>query len=181
MKYTLSILLFFCLGTLLAQPNGKFGGGNSDGFACTAINNASLLELSIALDIKTFLQGTYNTTDNLMNDDLRTAGLLPLTEPYTALGYTHVGGSGGESISTALLDITGADALVDWVLIELRSAADNSVVLATRAALLQRDGDVVDTDGKSAVRFAIAAGNYYVAVRHRNHLGIMTLGTVVVN
>ncbi len=41
--------------------------------------------------------------------------------------------------------------------------------------MLQRDGDVVDTDGQSAVRFENTFwGEYYLAVRHRNHLGIMT-------
>jgi hypothetical protein len=33
---------------------------------------------------------------------------------------------------------------------------------------------VVGVDGASAVSFAIAAGNYHVAVLHRNHFGCMT-------
>jgi len=40
--------------------------------------------------------------------------------------------------------------------------------------LLQRDGDVADLDGKSAVNMPAPAGNYYLAIRHRNHLGVMT-------
>lgn len=50
-----------------------------------------------------------------------------------------------------------------------------SIIVASRSALLQRDGDVVDTDGVSAVSMFIGQGNYYVATRHRNHLGAMTL------
>ena len=53
--------------------------------------------------------------------------------------------------------------------------------LATRAALLQRDGDVVDVDGVSSVQVAVADGNYYVAVRHRNHLGVMTANPVALS
>jgi hypothetical protein len=42
--------------------------------------------------------------------------------------------------------------------------------------LLQADGDIVDTDGESAVGFPNATpGDYYVTVRHRNHLGFRTL------
>ena len=45
--------------------------------------------------------------------------------------------------------------------------------MQTRAALIQRDGDIVDVDGVSPVTFnGIADGNYILAVRHRNHLGL---------
>ncbi len=57
----------------------------------------------------------------------------------------------------------------------LRAENNASNVLSTRAALLQADGDVVDVDGISSVQFSgINEGNYYLAIRHRNHLGIMT-------
>ena len=67
--------------------------------------------------------------------------------------------------------------IVDWVFIELRSStvSPGNTVLQTRSALLQRDGDVVDVDGKSPVVFnSVADGNYTIAIRHRNHLGIST-------
>jgi hypothetical protein len=40
--------------------------------------------------------------------------------------------------------------------------------------LLQRDGDVVAEDGTSAIALLAVPGDYFVAVRHRNHLGCMT-------
>ena len=40
--------------------------------------------------------------------------------------------------------------------------------------MLQRDGDVVDLDGVSPVSLNSAPGSYYIALRHRNHLGVMT-------
>jgi len=40
--------------------------------------------------------------------------------------------------------------------------------------LLQRDGDIVEVDGVSPVSFTLPNGDYYVAIRHRNHLGAMT-------
>jgi hypothetical protein len=67
---------------------------------------------------------------------------------------------------------------VDWVVVELRTPAATSTVAASCAALLQRDGDVVALDGVSPVSITAAAGSYHVAVRHRNHLGVMTASPV---
>jgi glucose/arabinose dehydrogenase/PKD repeat protein len=131
------------------------------------------------LSLRMVLGGPYDAATGLMKDDLRAAGLIPALEPYTALGYLQVGG-GGETVAPATLAITGKNAVVDWVLVELRDQLDPAVVVATRCALLQRDGDVVGTDGHAALTFGVPAGNYYVAARHRNHLGVMTATPVAV-
>ncbi|MBK6626337.1 MAG: hypothetical protein IPJ87_17165 [Flavobacteriales bacterium] len=110
----------------------------------------------------------------LMSDGLRTAGLLPLSEPYSALGYTYVGTAPGTTTTAGVLAVTGNDAIVDWVVVELRNNTTPTTIVASRPALLQRDGDVVDLDGDPYVSFPVAAGLYKVAVRHRNHLGVMT-------
>lgn len=130
-----------------------------------------------AIRLKAFLSGAYDPSIGLMNDALRGLPTFPLTEPYTLSGYTHVGG-GGEVIPPMVLDLSGPDAIVDWVVLELRNISDPSTVVATRSALIQRDGDVVGLDGVSAVLFTAISGSYHVAVRHRNHLGAMTLGGV---
>ena len=66
-----------------------------------------------------------------------------------------------------------------WVFIELHDAANPTNIVATMSALLQRDGDVVKaSDGVSPVYLdSITNGNYYIAIRHRNHLGVMTSTT----
>ncbi|MBK7753849.1 MAG: hypothetical protein IPI41_14960 [Flavobacteriales bacterium] len=112
-----------------------------------------------------------------MRDDLRTASLLPLEEPYSALGYVHHAQGGGETIAPSVLSVTGNDAVVDWVFLEVRDQSEPSQVIATRSGLLQRDGDVVDLDGVSPVRLYVPSGQYHLAIRHRNHLGVMTAGT----
>ncbi|RMG88084.1 MAG: hypothetical protein D6714_01230, partial [Bacteroidetes bacterium] len=122
---------------------------------------------------KVFLQGAYDVNTGLMRDDLRVKGLIPAVEPYSQLPQFDYP-NGGDIVSPAVLSLDGADAIVDWVFLELRSAVDPSEVLASRAALLQRDGDVVDVDGQSAPAFSIQPGNYYLAIRHRNHLGVMS-------
>lgn len=131
--------------------------------------------------IRLLLEGPYNATTGLMSDHLRTDGLIPTIEPYTALGFTQVGG-GGESVTPAVLSEQGPNAIVDWVFLELRDAADFTITVATRSALLQADGDIVDTDGISNVRFyEVLDGNFYVVARHRNHLSVMTPGSLPMN
>ena len=58
--------------------------------------------------------------------------------------------------------------------LELLGGAD-TIPIASRSALLQRDGDIVDVDGVSPVGFELLPnGAYFLSVRHRNHLGVMT-------
>ncbi|HRH37577.1 MAG TPA: hypothetical protein PK760_04500, partial [Flavobacteriales bacterium] len=75
--------------------------------------------LRLQLDVRAFLQGPFNATTMRMSDALRTAGYLPMTEPYTALGYDQVGG-GGERTRASVLAVSGDDAIIDWVFFELR-------------------------------------------------------------
>ncbi len=130
-------------------------------------------ESCVLVSARVFLEGPYDSGSGLMADGMRALGLVPTTEPYTGIGYVHVGG-GGETTTPAVLAVPGNNAIVDWVLMELRGTLAGNVISASRSALVQRDGDVVDMDGVSPVSFTIAPGSYHVAVRHRNHLGAMT-------
>jgi hypothetical protein len=134
---------------------------------------------TVAVSPKLWLEGPFEATvPPLMRDDLRSGNYLPPTEPYTGLGYVHTAGGGGEQIGAGVLAVTGPNAIVDYVLVEARSAAAPATILASRTALLQRDGDVVGMDGASPVLLQVAPGSYHVAVRHRNHLGVMTANAV---
>ncbi len=134
-----------------------------------------LEEAGVFLKTKVFLQGSYDDTTGLMRDVLRQKNYLPLQEPYTnaAPAFQHTRG-GKEQVDAAVFRISGENAIVDWVFLELRDKTDASKISATRAALLQRDGDVVEIDGFSPVQFSLVPDSYYVAIRHRNHLGIMS-------
>lgn len=140
-----------------------------------AVDNPVLDDSKVNVATRVVLGGAYDSDSGLMRDDLRQLGHLPLTEPYTAAGYTFVGG-GGEMVDASVFNATGNDAIVDWVILELRDANTPATILASRAALIQRDGDIVDLDGKNtAVSFTgLTAGNYYLSVRHRNHLSATT-------
>lgn len=135
----------------------------------------------VQLAAKVYLQGAlFGVTGNLMRDDLRSKNLLPITNPYTALGYVGMSSTG--TLTNSVLAVTGDNAIVDWVFIELRSSTNQTQIVDSRAALVQRDGNIVDLDGVSAVSFASAPINsYYVVVRHRNHLGVMTASPVALS
>ncbi|MBP7449787.1 MAG: VCBS repeat-containing protein [Flavobacteriales bacterium] len=159
--------------------NGLPGGGG-DGYYLHWMKN---LSGGVALNARALLEGPYEQGTLLMGDALRAAQLVPAMEPYSGLGYVFQGG-GGETTTTGLtyspLLTTGNDAPVDWVVIELRSTIAPYAVVYSRSALLQRDGDVVDTDG-DPLWLDAAPGNYRVALRHRNHLGVMTNSNIALS
>jgi len=131
----------------------------------------ALDEIVIKSDItpKIVLQGAALNPnigeENLMRDDLRVNGLLPTTSPYID----------AITCDAAVFSTTGNDAIVDWVYVELRDETDNTMVVKGQSALLQRDGDIINVDGVSSVSFnKIPASNYYVAIKHRNHMGIIS-------
>ncbi|MEZ4861110.1 MAG: choice-of-anchor D domain-containing protein [Caldilineaceae bacterium] len=128
-------------------------------------------DTAVTLPAKAFLQGAYVKAAGLMTDTLRSQNLLPTTSPYAAPATANA----------SVFAVTGNDAIVDWVLVEVRDATTPATVVASQSALLQRDGDVVGTDGVSTLSFTLAAGNYHVAVKHRNHLGAMTISPVAIS
>ena len=135
------------------------------------------------LSMKVLLQGNYDPNTGWMHDSLRKKGLIPTSDPYRTAAYStkfvHKKNGGTQTTTSAILAVTGANAIVDWVFIELHSSADPAMVIGTKAALLQRDGDIVSSDDgiSPVVMDSIASGNYYIAIRHRNHLGTMTATT----
>ena len=80
----------------------------------------------------------------------------------------------GERYINRKLAGSGVSSGTGILLLELRDATVPATVVASRSALLQRDGDIVGTDGTSSPIFNRAPGNYYLSVRHRNHLGCMS-------
>jgi hypothetical protein len=125
---------------------------------------------------KLWLDGAYDQGTGLMRDNLRTAGLMPLEEQNSAV----FGGSGGEVLFPSVLSTTGANAVVDWVRIELRTTS-NGPAVAECNALLQRDGDVMAMNGNPSLALNAPAGSYYVVARHRNHLPVMSASPIALS
>ena len=147
-----------------------------DGIDCTSMYGNVIVGALFA-NINIFLQGPYNTSTGNMNTSLNTSGYLPNSQPYNQSPWNY---SGTESVPTGFF--SAQTNIVDWVLVELRQSPTGAVV-SRRAALLRNDGKILDcVDGVSNVIFTnIAAGNYYVVVRHRNHLVVMSANAVTVN
>ena len=148
---------------------------------CDTLNVPILITpRAIKLELKVMLQGAMLfTSDGLMRDDLKIQGLVPLNQPYSSIlspRFTHIGGGGTETTSNLILsqNLGTADAIVDWVFIEIRDAIDPSTVVKTIAALVQRDGDIVDAATGLTLCVLELPVSFHVSVKHRNHLGVMT-------
>lgn len=123
----------------------------------------------LKLKINALLQGAYNTTNGNMNTQL--TALLPTNQPFNQAPWNY---TGTETIANLPANIT------DWVLVEVRQNA-TSTLLARKAALLRQDGTVVGTDGSIGVNFlglTPYTTPYYIVLRSRNHLAVMSQNTL---
>jgi fibronectin type 3 domain-containing protein len=114
----------------------------------------STLALTSRANIRVLLEGPYNSGTLQMNKTLNTGGCLA----------AHFG-----SI------LIPAEA-VDSINIELRNTASNPTTRKFRPAWLLTDGTIRDFSDttKNCVQFDTLAGNYFLVIRHRNHIPIMT-------
>ncbi|CAL2104574.1 Hemagglutinin protein [Tenacibaculum sp. 190130A14a] len=167
-------------GTTLSTANASLGFTIGELVVATSSNASNTLtqgfqQETIVLKIKlapvVFLQGPLMTSGTTMDDSLRANNLLPTTSPY----------ADGLACNSSVFDTTGSNAIVDWIWITLHDKNDKAVILASQSALLQADGDVVDVDGVSVLKFNLSSDSYYIAVNHRNHLGIISTSTVALN
>ncbi len=166
--------------SFVASVSPAAGETNLGNNVASLLYQGSVLPGGVSLAVRALLQGAYDPSTGLMHDKLRQLNLVPLNQPYgTAAGgnstYTFIN-SGSETTTAGVLSMTGTNAIVDWVMVELRSAGNPQTIVATKPALIQRDGDIVSSvDGVSPIQFAyLTNGSYYVTVRHRNHLGVMS-------
>ena len=116
----------------------------------------------IVVDLKVFLMSAYSTSTHKMTTSLNTAGLLPTTDPY-GLGITVT------SVPTAA---------VDWVKIELRDKNDHTSILYSFARFIDENGQVIEEDGSNLKLKEVPKDSYYIAIIHRNHLGVISNSTV---
>lgn len=130
---------------------------------------------AVQLDVRLALQGPLQA-NGTMATGLNAAGLLPGSSPYPALGFPSVS-SIDRAATPTMLTASGDRTVVDWVQVELRDKFAPSTIVATRSGLLLRNGRVVDMDG-STLRLRGADDQYFIAVRHRNHLGVMTASAI---
>jgi hypothetical protein len=169
---------------------------------CTKATAHILVIGDMSIRVKFYLEGALINNNNarsssgapLMRDDLRYSHFngkrcIPNKSPYHVNPYgsdfnlpilypkVNEDTTRGVNIedTTGVFSVTGENAIVDWVYIQIRDKRDNKNIIATRAGLLQRDGDVVDLDGISPLSFAgLNVDSFYIMAKHRNHLGVMS-------
>lgn len=115
---------------------------------------------------KVYLQGPFVSSTTSMHTQLRDADYTDQrTSPYAQDPISY-----GRQLPANV---------VDWVLLQLRSTATGAT-LASKSCFLRSDGRIVfpDSTASNDVPFDVTAGNYYIVVRHRNHLGVMSASAV---
>lgn len=175
------------ISTVYVQPTT--GGTNTysveiegaNGCKSTFNKDVEVGSCAIALNTKVFLT---NVSSGTMTDVLRTLPTFPLTDPYTTAPYstsglfTYVPAQTPATTTQTILDNIN---VVDWVFVELRTGTSGSTtVAASKSGLLKNDGVIINPDGTPFSFSGVATGNYFIAIKHRNHCGFMTNGTFVV-
>ncbi|MBN1340881.1 MAG: carboxypeptidase regulatory-like domain-containing protein [Bacteroidales bacterium] len=131
------------------------------------------------LSLKVFLEGAFNPVSGIMDTTLSNSGLIPLAQPFNP-SLPYYGNSapvwyfqGNESVAGI------GSGVVDWILIEIRDAADvQGATAATKElelpAFIVSDGSVVSLDftSKPFVPVSISQG-MFIVIHHRNHLSII--------
>lgn len=92
-----------------------------------------------------------------MVTNLNTSNVIPTNDPYT-----------GTKSASNFTDV------VDWVQVEIRDASTPTTVLTSQSGLLKSDGYITDANAGTPLPFDLPHGNYHIAIKHRNHLSIMT-------
>ncbi len=143
----------------------------------TVVNTCT--NAGLELNLKVILEGAYETSTGSMRTDLLQQNLLPLTQPYNQAPWNYAG------IESVTASSNFPANMVDWILVELRtgtpsaSGSKTTTLVETVAGILLDDGNVVDTNGNLLTFNQLSIGvNYHILVRHRNHLDIISNGTV---
>lgn len=131
--------------------------------------------LPLVLNIKVFLEGAYRSNGKMTND-LANKRLLPLDTlpniyPYNLLKSRNV--------NIAKLSDTTLEKFVDYVVVEIKKDL-NSTAATYQLAMLTKDGLLIDPNSLGLVKVndSIDSNEYYVAIRHRNHLTIVSADKV---
>ncbi len=156
-----NIYLVYTIGEVIVQETTVGNISISEGFISPII-------LKIHIDPKILLQGPYDSNTGNMFDNLRITTNIPTTTPYVD----------AITCDASVFNVSGNNAIIDWVWVEIRDSADGTTVITSTSALLQADGDIVDVDGISLLSIDVPFGDYYFMVGHRNHIGVLTASSV---
>jgi hypothetical protein len=125
----------------------------------------------VTVNLRALLQGPFVAAGDTMTTLL--TSVLPKKNPYGVSPWNY---TGGDSV------LTLPSGIVDWVLVTLRSGTAANTGVDTAVGFMKQNGSIVGLDGTSPLSFpGVKFGNYYVVLRHRNHLSIMSAGALALN
>ena len=139
----------------------------------------STVNADVEVRTNVLLQAAYKPATGLMNTHLRSANLLPITQPFDRPPWNY---GGLESVSDTADFPLG---MVDWILVEVREASDNSIIIEQLAALLMNDGRIIDvqyannpTENTCRFKQLMANTDYYISLKTRNHLAVLSANPI---
>ncbi len=129
---------------------------------------------SCNVQARVFLEGPY-LQDGTMATDLM--DILPAAQPFNTSPYFY---AGSELINQLPNNV------VDWILLEMRtgepaeSGEPGTTIVEQKAGLLLSNGSIVSVNGDDGINFhnLDPQEEYYIAVRHRNHLDVLSSNSV---
>lgn len=141
--------------------------------AADLTNEWKLADPRYTMNATVLLRGPWNGTN--MNTSLNSGGIIPLSQPYNTTPFNYTGTESVGAIPNA--------AVVDWVLVEFRKPlsglpadAASGTITGRKAGFLLNTGAIVETDGVTPLGVDLAKqGAGFMVVRHRNHLGVMSV------
>ena len=182
----ISVIDFFGEGHLdiwkskqIVQPGvvtcGDNGGIDNSSMYFVFYNNVTSVKLRI------FLQGPY-TSGGMMTTTLRDNNLIPTTSPYQDVSNNSQ--FYNSTTHKVVVPYSIPSNITDWVQIEIRSNTTN--IVESKSCFLRKDGQVIDPDGLSdniSIGSAVVNPNntYYIVLKHRNHLAVMSSDAVELN
>ncbi|MGB0930603.1 MAG: hypothetical protein ACPGVB_07495 [Chitinophagales bacterium] len=105
------------------------------------------------------------TNQNWQDNALQNNTLLPSNSPYNSAPWNYTNGS---TLTSFPANAT------DWLLVEILDSEYNSV--EKQVAFVDTNGNLMDNLGEMGLSFSNAnpSESYYIVLRHRNHLDIMS-------
>ena len=149
---------------MLKLPNGEYPTKDYDGnprptsgnWDIGAFQYKSNTNSYVTINVKVYLEGTQSASSSFNR-------AVPLVSPYS------------KDISVNSIP----ENIFDWIYIELRTGKTSNTIVGKRSAFLRNDGKIIGLDGVSEVKLNnISSGKYYIVIKHRNHLSIMSSNPV---
>lgn len=162
---------------------GALAAMNGSQYRCSILPGAPVVSYEATLtvnplivNVKVILQGALQlgTMAMPMRTDLNS--ILPTSQPYNVAPWNYT------PTPPVTATIPNAD-VVDWILVELRSTASGAAIANGRqVGFLLKDGSLVGLSGSGPLAFPLVEeGNYFIVVKHRNHLAIMSSAFYTLN